>query len=214
MKRCQLILIMAASVLLVASAWAAQPRQLSWEELIPAQLRDRNPLAHLPPEQQEMVYWIITALQRTPARNPETESLYAALDEATPLLEAQGIHLDKIMAQIKEVQTSVASDLDGQQVRIPGYLLPLETTGRKVSEFLLVPYFGACIHVPPPPPNQIIHVKMKKGSYSSKGLFDPVWVTGVLSVQATVQDLFLEDGTAGIDIGYAIQASRVERYQE
>ena len=56
----------------------------------------------------------------------------------------------------------VMQELEGARVRIPGFSIPLERSGDKVSEFLLVPYFGACIHVPPPPPNQIIHVTLAR----------------------------------------------------
>ena len=53
--------------------------------------------------------------------------------------------------------------LDGKTIRIPGYVLPLEFSGSKVTEFLLVPWVGACIHTPPPEPNQIVYVKARQG---------------------------------------------------
>ena len=55
------------------------------------------------------------------------------------------------------------ADLNDKNIRMPGYLLPLEFENRKVTEFLLVPWVGACIHTPPPPPNQIVHVKLENG---------------------------------------------------
>jgi hypothetical protein len=60
--------------------------------------------------------------------------------------------------------------------------LPLEFAEGKVTEFLLVPFVGACIHTPPPPPNQIIHVKVESG-FRSKGMFEPVWVDGVIKAE-------------------------------
>ncbi|MFM8769785.1 MAG: DUF3299 domain-containing protein, partial [Rubrivivax sp.] len=65
----------------------------------------------------------------------------------------------------------------GQWVRLPGYLVPLEETKDGLKEFLLVPYFGACIHSPPPPANQIVHVLPKS---AVKGLrsMDTIWVMG------------------------------------
>ena len=65
-------------------------------------------------------------------------------------------------------------------VQIPGYLVPLEDNSQKISEFLLVPYAGACIHVPPPPPNQMVHVKMKDSD--ADFTWEPVWVKGVLHI--------------------------------
>ena len=57
----------------------------------------------------------------------------------------------------------VLEELNGQFVKIPGFVVPLEGTAELTTEFLLVPYFGACIHVPPPPSNQIVYVTFKDG---------------------------------------------------
>ncbi len=72
--------------------------------------------------------------------------------------------------------------LKGQRVRIPGFIVPLEDFQERAKEFLLVPYFGACVHTPPPPPNQMVFVKLAGGP-KSLALFDPVWVEGLLEVQ-------------------------------
>jgi uncharacterized protein len=98
-------------------------------------------------------------------------------------------------------------------VRLPGYLLPLEFSGKLVSEFLLVPWVGACIHTPPPPPNQIVHVKADK-PFEFGGLFSPVWVTGRMAAAATKKALYLIDGSSDIDIGYSLSASEVEAYKQ
>jgi hypothetical protein len=93
----------------------------------------------------------------------------------------------------------------GQLVRLPGYLVPLEETKEGIKEFLLVPYFGACIHSPPPPANQIVHVLPKT---AAKGLrsMDTVWVTGVLAAVRT-------DSYMGVS-GYRIEATQVAPYAE
>jgi hypothetical protein len=93
----------------------------------------------------------------------------------------------------------------GQTVRLPGYLVPLEETKDGLKEFLLVPYFGACIHSPPPPANQIVHVLPK---VPAKGLrsMDTVWVTGVLTGTRT-------DSYMGMS-GYRIEATQVTPYAE
>ncbi|MFP3457944.1 DUF3299 domain-containing protein, partial [Psychrobacter sp. SIMBA_152] len=69
----------------------------------------------------------------------------------------------------------VVEALDGKKVRIPGYVVQLEGDADNVTEFLLVPYFGACIHVPPPPPNQIIHVEYAEG-VPYENTYDAVWI--------------------------------------
>ena len=76
----------------------------------------------------------------------------------------------------------VVSELDQQYVKIPGFILPVEFSGDAVSEFLLVPYVGACLHVPPPPPNQIVHVRLKEPLVGTN-LYDPVWVEGTMQVE-------------------------------
>ena len=142
-------------------------------------------------------------LETLPVRGPETEEYYQEIDKAMPTLREAGIDIQAVMAKRNEIRTAVNSDINGQHIRIPGYLLPLEVSGANVTEFLLVPYVGACIHVPPPPPNQIVHVKViQKKGYKNKNLYDPVWVTGVISAQSMVKDLYLVDGSTGVDIGF------------
>ncbi len=99
----------------------------------------------------------------------------------------------------------VNSAIVGQQVRIPGFVVPLEDTKDGMKEFLLVPYFGACIHSPPPPANQIVHVLPKS---PAKGLrsMDAVWITGTLATVRT--DSYM--GAAS----YRIEALSVSPYSE
>ena len=69
--------------------------------------------------------------------------------------------------------------LNGKSVKIPGFMVPLEDEQRAVTEFLLVPSPQACIHVPPPPPNHMVYVKMKRGAETAMG---PIWVYGTLNL--------------------------------
>lgn len=96
--------------------------------------------------------------------------------------------------------------LNGKVVKLPGYVVPLETDGRKSSQFLLVPYYGACIHVPPPPANQTVYVTTqdKKGAAIRK-MFDVVWVTGMMKAEKLSTDM--------ADAGYTIDAIKVEPYE-
>jgi hypothetical protein len=91
-----------------------------------------------------------------------------------------------MLKRMREVwdKAPVNPELIGQSVRIPGFVVPLEDSKSGVTEFLLVPYFGACVHSPPPPANQIIHVLPKT---SVKGLksMDAVWVSGKLTNATT-----------------------------
>jgi len=76
--------------------------------------------------------------------------------------------------------------LAGRTVRIPGYIVPLDDFADAVTEFLLVPYFGACIHTPPPPPNQMVHVRVGRGTHASTSWERPVWVEGRLEIKAVL----------------------------
>lgn len=97
----------------------------------------------------------------------------------------------------------VVEALDGKKVRIPGYVVQLEGDADNVTEFLLVPYFGACIHVPPPPPNQIIHVEYAEG-VPYENTYDAVWIEGTIKVERKEGDLAV--------VGYQMKADSVEVY--
>ena len=170
------------SVALVIALAAAGPavaapgdvRDLEWEDLMP---EDWDPLAAL-------------------------DALMG--DEAQALSDNSARAIELFNAYQEAVRSApVVGELDGQQVRLPGFMVPLDFEGTETSEFLLVPYFGACIHVPPPPSNQIVYVKTVAG-YPMKELFDPVWVTGVISTQAFLNEVG--------DAGYTMQATIIEPY--
>lgn len=97
----------------------------------------------------------------------------------------------------------VVESLNGKKVRIPGYVVQLQGDADKVTEFLLVPYFGACIHVPPPPPNQIIHVEYEEG-VPYENTYDAVWIEGTIKVERKEGDLAV--------VGYQMDADSVEVY--
>jgi hypothetical protein len=207
--------IIVTCTLLCLPAIAGPARQLLWDDLIPSQPAVEDPVAKLNEEQKELVYYVISMLENLPKGEPETEQAFEEIDAAMPTLRQSGIDIKKVLAKRQEIRTAIVDELDGRRVRIPGYLLPLDISGAKVTEFLLVPYIGACIHVPPPPPNQIVYVKVAENNgYVQKKMFDPVWVTGVISVKSMVKDLFLVDGSAGINIGYAMRADQIEPYKE
>jgi hypothetical protein len=110
-----------------------------------------------------------------------------------------------LMRQMREVWDNAPTNpkMDGAQVRLPGYVVPLEEFKGELKEFLLVPYFGACVHSPPPPSNQIVHVI---ASPPLKGVrtMDAVWVSGTLTVQRT-------DSAMGVS-SYQIKTPAVEPY--
>lgn len=122
-----------------------------------------------------------------------------ALNDADPRAMAA---LEKLRAAWDNAP--IVPALDGERMRIAGFMVPLETRQGSVSEFLLVPYFGACIHTPPPPANQIIHVRTARPYKTEHGM-DAVWVHGTLEAAPARTDL----GHAG----YRMQAEHITPYK-
>ena len=167
-----------------------------------------------------------------PKKKAEAEELrklarFELMDEQQKKIEAdkiraelatQGVDADelltvrlKIIEQRYAAANSINEAIVGQQIRIPGYILPLEVRDRKAVEFLLVPTVGACIHTPPPPANQVIHVVYLEG-IEIRGLYDPAWVTGVVEADQSVQDVRYADGRSKVVVNYDIKSTRVEPY--
>lgn len=110
------------------------------------------------------------------------------------------------IAALQTGSAAVNPELDGLRVTIPGFVVPLERgSDGLLTEFFLVPYFGACIHVPPPPPNQIVYVRMRAGA-GLRSIEDAQWVTGRLHAAVRTTDL----GQAA----YTLDGERLEPYSE
>lgn len=169
MPRALLALLMTVALPL----WAAEPRDLSWQEMIPPDA---------PPEVPNM----------TPLHDLSQMS-DALAAEAAPA------------AKQDLPNAPVVKELDGQQIRLPGYIVPLEVSEEgRTTDFLLVPYFGACIHVPPPPSNQIVHVKSEIGVKLDE-LYQPYWVEGPMQVKPSSSEL--------ADAGYQMAAEKIYVYE-
>ncbi len=120
----------------------------------------------------------------------DPDSQLKALQKGVQVLADDGPQAQARQQQIRDIwdNAPVNPAMNGAAVRIPGYVVPTEVSIYGLREFLLVPYFGACIHTPPPPSNQIIHVwsaKPRKDLHS----MDPVWVSGKLSTERSQSDM-------------------------
>ena len=212
--------ICAAFLLLAAPAAAELARELGWRDLAPGGEAIVDPLAELTGDQKldiEAIAWA-RAAERRGEIGAEDEESKAVRDMAKGLAR-QGLDVDALVAKYAAFRAEVEAHnrhvdegLHDRLVRIPGYALPLEFTGAAVTEFLLVPYFGACIHVPPPPPNQMVFVTLKR-PYAMTRLFEPVWITGRMKVESGSRSLSFVDGTAALETGYSIDGSRIEPYE-
>lgn len=99
--------------------------------------------------------------------------------------------------------SGIRRDWNGQVVRLPGYIVPIDYSGTGVTAFILVPFVGACVHVPPPPANQLVFVTTEK-PYESNGLFEAVNVTGMFGAAAMKTQI--------AEIGYALSADKIEPF--
>ena len=148
---------------------------LKWDDLIPADFQPDKILAKY---QQE--------IDATREGSKEERVLFA-----------------KVMAEFNSAGPN--TNLNGKKVRIPGFVAPLDTDGENVVEFLLVPYYGSCIHSPPPPVNQTVMVSPRIGkSITLSQTNKPVWVVGELQAKEVDTDL--------AKAGYQIIDARVEGY--
>jgi hypothetical protein len=168
---------------------AEPPLELKWSQLVP-------PAPPAPPKS------FLAGRPATPASPAGPGTLGTPHDGPAPGPAAQP-EGRWMSGPIKpgEAPAPVVGALDGRRVRIGGYVVSLDFEATKVKEFLLVPFVGACIHVPPPPANQIVYVKSDKG-FEVSGMFEPVWVTGTLKVSAAFTGL--------AEAGYSLQAETVE----
>ncbi|QVM97318.1 DUF3299 domain-containing protein [Pseudomonas sp. SORT22] len=163
-----LLLLMIASPL-----WAAEPRTLEWQQLIPA---------------------------GAPVIQPQLAPLHD-LSQLSDALAAESAPAARQTAP----NAPVVKALDGQQVKLPGYIVPLEVSEEgRTTEFLLVPYYGACIHVPPPPSNQIVHIFSEIG-VKVEDLYQPYWIEGQMQVKASSSEL--------ADAGYQMEAEKIYAYE-
>ncbi|MDW8322889.1 MAG: DUF3299 domain-containing protein [Burkholderiales bacterium] len=123
----------------------------------------------------------------------------ATLDDADP-------RAQKALEDLKRAWENAPPNrqLHGQRIRIPGFVVSLDGGPKELREFLLVPYFGACIHVPPPPPNQVIHA-VARTPVKGVQTMDAVWTTGRLTV--------LRSDTPFGAATYVLEVERVEPYR-
>lgn len=121
-----------------------------------------------------------------------------------PALQGLVPHDESAAPSSQPPSSGVRTDWNGEIVRLSGFIIPLDYAGTGITAFMLVPYVGACIHVPPPPANQLVLVTTDT-PYQNDGLFEAVTVEGLFSTASTATEL--------ADVGYAMSASRITRFR-
>lgn len=146
------------------------------------------------------------------ARTPAVSAIEAAIATGTDAKSSanaeEAISIDwRVLAGLDYTNgkaTDSLKKLEGKLVKIPGFVVPLDDFQEDGAEFLLVPYYGACVHTPPPPPNQIVMVAMEGKKSIKLSLFDAVWMSGRLKIQSVESPY----GT----VGYTLEGMKVEPY--
>jgi uncharacterized protein len=172
----RLIQVLAGSVIssMAIPAIGSAYKEVEWDELMPEGWRKK-------------VILELTRMRR-----------YGSLTDGDPRADEAYARLKKTWDAAPPTKTYI-----GKPIRIAGYVVPLDAERMQSSEFLLVPYFGACVHSPPPPANQIILIKPPKGSRFRT--MDAIWVEGILTEGKTSSEV----GTST----YVLTADKITLYR-
>lgn len=173
-------LLLAFSTLLLSSlavtVQAREATEIQWDDLMPANFSYKTLR-----EQIDFSQYDLSSLSDD---DPEAQRLYSDMTQAL-------------------ANAPVVDALGGAHIKLAGFVVPLEMDGDSVYSFLLVPYYGACIHTPPPPSNQIVFVQTQ-GGYEMGPMDEPVYVSGTLMIEAQQSEL----GSSG----YTLYAGRIDPY--
>lgn len=200
---------------------AEDPKGINWDDLVPPITNEiENPFDKLDPEVLDRLGFVYRSREdlRLGLLEEDSEDYKRSLEVERELIDSgvdvKGLFLaaENMEKEAKRRGSVMNKDLDGAIVRMPGYALPLEQSKDGVTEFLLVPYVGACIHTPPPPANQIVYVKLSK-AYKVTNLYEPVWITGRMAIEAASRTLSFVDGAAPIATGYRMEGILIEPYK-
>jgi hypothetical protein len=200
---------------------AETPREIDWEALAPIMPEIEDPFTHLHPDQRLDLFAISgIRAQAESGATSKVSPTYEMGVELTHKLKSAGLDVEALLAKLREIEEEIARqdsmtvpELEGQLVKMPGYALPLEFAGKGVTEFLLVPYLGACIHTPPPPPNQMVFVRLEN-AFTLEDIYTPVIITGRLKIAGTTKTLSYVDGETDVASGYTLDATAIEIYRQ
>ena len=207
---CALLLGCILTLLLTLPASAQS--LITWEDLAAQSTVPTNPYEHLTMRQAYRLSNLYQLQQRlrdsqaTPTRQQTEE-----IERLKRSLTIEGLDAEALLAQVNQAQAysqaqsqATNASLENRAVKLSGYLLPLsENDAQQVTEFLLVPYVGACIHVPPPPPNQMVYVQPDL-AIDDPGVFSPVFVEGKIRQQLGDYELFRVDGSRSVKASYVM----------
>jgi len=215
-----LLLAMASWGCSIESAFSDDARVVSWDDLLPKEeAAFDDPFKKLTEKQLLDLGMVARIRFLLESKKVDPEGPDAAEEKRLgKLLNEQGVDVDYLLSQRERVAKQrrehaekVDKGIDEQVIKIPGYILPLKRDEGGVIEFLLVPWVGACIHTPPPPPNQMVHVSCPEGVVD-RGRFAAIWIEGRVTLKPDSYDLFLVDGTRSVKVAYTMALDEISDY--
>ncbi|MGL4995495.1 MAG: DUF3299 domain-containing protein [Deefgea sp.] len=210
------VFVLIVATVLTHFAVASETKVLKWPQLQPDNPALRKTITDMSQEQKSRLMRAIQALElKQQIENNKVKPANLTASDLG-LLKEDFKELKPLIAEIETFEKKRVSEmipsLQGQVIELSGYLLPLKLKGKLVTEFLLVPVIGACIHVPAPPPNQMVVVQYPAG-FPQGDLFSPVTVVGKVAIKSTKANLALADGASDVEVGYQMLASEVREYK-
>jgi hypothetical protein len=205
------VLLAAACLLAALGAQAAAPHLLEWDALQPRAAKPLDdPFASLSEEQLDSLRELVRARMLAALGVPVTDAGRVKQADLTRQLEAQGVAIEPLLAQReaiieqrrREAETGVAA-LDGAEIELSGYLLPVGMNGARTDEFLLVAGPGSCSHAQPPPANRVVHVRVPQ-PLAVTAQYTPATVRGTLRVDPQSTLVFVVDGDREVGSTYAL----------
>ena len=209
-----ILVLIAVQPLAAIAASESDPKLANWDALAPAIEPFDDPFLDMTLEHKKDLRDILRAKEAEIVGNTSL-ALESAAKAARGRLEAAGLDADYLLEQRlvvmerrREEVAGVTSTFLDQEILLDGYVLPLTWDGDRVVEFLLVPWVGACIHTPPPPPNQIVYVYFPEG-LAVKRRFEAVRLEGTLRHRPGEHALFLIDGSAQVPASYGLDGAAI-----
>ncbi|ACJ30348.1 Conserved hypothetical protein [Shewanella piezotolerans WP3] len=205
MKRLLLFCVLSGSA-------AAEYESLEWSTLAPAINEPRVILPEVNDTQKRMLGYVLQLQSKT------DEASIADVNKIKSTLKKQGIDADialqaraNYMMLEQRKAESLNTTLNGQKVRLSGFVVPIKFAGIKAVEFLFLPHAGACIHMPPPAANQVIKLQYSQG-FEVNNVQYPVWVEGTIKADLRTERVELVDGEMPVTMGYMMEGVSIEHY--
>lgn len=220
MRHCFRSLVFAGLVWCAHPVMATPGTALDWSDLPdPSAQVFEDPYRELSAEQFDDVLYVVRLrgrLQHDSGSEEERQKWQELLSETEDALAADGIDVDWLLDQREVVTerrrkagTNGNPQFDGQAITLAGFAIPApsDPDGRPVV--YLVPERGMCSHMPPPPPNQMIRVRLN-GDWTPSYFHEPVRLTGTLTIDPSVQNMMVVDGIMPMNATFQLETERVE----